>query len=85
MKGPHPKPGEVELNRIREFQEKCTQFEKDLLAAGRTEKEAEREAIQLALRNAERLKIEDPENYAYKRGDFEREPREFWQRPGWKL
>jgi len=48
MKGPHPKPGRNDLNRIREFQEKATQFEKDLLEAGRTGKDAEREAVELA-------------------------------------
>jgi hypothetical protein len=64
MKGPHPKPGEVQLNRIRESVEKRDQFKKDLLAAGRTEEEAMWESFSLVRAHMERLAKEDPYNYA---------------------
>jgi hypothetical protein len=66
MKGPHPKPGEWELNRIREFQEKATQYEKELLAAERTAKEADRECQDLAQIHMERLKKEDPDKDTFR-------------------
>jgi len=75
MKGPHPKPGRNDLNRIREFQEKATQFENDLLEAGRTEKEAEREAVDLAHKYVRRLEETDPDNYGWRPRNWESEKR----------
>jgi hypothetical protein len=84
MQGPHPKPGQVKLDGVRELQEKCTWFEKDLLACGRT-KEAEREALQLTGMHLKRLEKEDPDNYAWKPERFEPIPKPFWMQPWWKL
>lgn len=53
----------MELDGFRELKEKCTWFEKDLLACGRT-KEAEREALQLTGMHLKRLEMEDPDKWS---------------------
>jgi hypothetical protein len=84
MQGPHPKSGQVELDGVRELQEKCTWFEKDLLACGRTT-EAEREALRMTGMHLKRLEKEDPNNYVWKPEHFEAMPKHYWMQPWWKL
>jgi hypothetical protein len=89
MQGPHPKPGECYLNRVREFQEKATQFEQELIAAGRSPQDADRECLDLAQAHLDILAERDPENFAFTRmrdwAGKEKPARQGWLSDAWKM
>ena len=78
MQGPHPKPGECYLNRVREFQEKATQFEQELITAGRSPQDADRECLDLAQAHLDILAERDWEGK-------EKPARPGWLSDAWKM